>query len=288
MRDHQKYFALEDASGKLLPHFLAVLNTDRRSRRAHPPRQRARAARPLQRRALLLGDRPEDSAARARGHAEGGDLPERPGQLLRQDDARAEAGQPDLGGDSQRRRLRCVRASSSRPPAVQDRPDDRTGEGVHRVARHHRRPVRARCRSSIRYARARRHEAIGDAIYDHYKPESMDDSVPRSVEGGVLAIADKADSIAGMFALGLQPTGSKDPVRAAPRRQRHREDHRRAQAAAADLQAVCRCARRVCRLGSRAALRSEDVKFRRGDRDTSCASGWSSICAMCAASPTTW
>jgi glycyl-tRNA synthetase beta chain len=39
----------------------------------------------------------------------------------------------------------------------------------------------------------------------------MDDSVPRSVEGAVLAIADKADSIAGMFALGLQPTGSKDP-----------------------------------------------------------------------------
>jgi glycyl-tRNA synthetase beta chain len=54
-------------------------------------------------------------------------------------------------------------------------------------------------------------EAIGNAIYDQYKPESMDDSVPRSVEGAVLAIADKADSIAGMFALGLQPTGSKDP-----------------------------------------------------------------------------
>src|SRR6202034_565934 len=28
MRDHQKYFALEDAGGRLLPHFLAVLNTD--------------------------------------------------------------------------------------------------------------------------------------------------------------------------------------------------------------------------------------------------------------------
>ena len=28
MRDHQKYFALEDSNGKLLPHFLAVLNTD--------------------------------------------------------------------------------------------------------------------------------------------------------------------------------------------------------------------------------------------------------------------
>src|SRR5437899_10969384 len=53
--------------------------------------------------------------------------------------------------------------------------------------------------------------AIADAIYDHYKPESMDDSVPRTTEGAVLSIADKADSIAGMFALGLQPTGSKDP-----------------------------------------------------------------------------
>src|SRR5206468_4306747 len=54
-------------------------------------------------------------------------------------------------------------------------------------------------------------ECIGDAIYDQYKPEAMDDSVPRSVEGAVLAIADKADSIAGMFALGLIPSGSKDP-----------------------------------------------------------------------------
>ncbi len=52
---------------------------------------------------------------------------------------------------------------------------------------------------------------IADAIYDQYKPESMEDSVPRSVEGAVLSIGDKADSIAGMFALGLIPSGSKDP-----------------------------------------------------------------------------
>jgi glycyl-tRNA synthetase beta chain len=55
------------------------------------------------------------------------------------------------------------------------------------------------------------HRMIAEAIYDQYKPESMEDSVPRSIEGAVLSIADKADSIAGMFALGLQPTGSKDP-----------------------------------------------------------------------------
>jgi glycyl-tRNA synthetase beta chain len=39
----------------------------------------------------------------------------------------------------------------------------------------------------------------------------MEDSVPRTPEGAVLAIADKADTIAGMFGLGMEPTGSKDP-----------------------------------------------------------------------------
>jgi glycyl-tRNA synthetase beta chain len=53
--------------------------------------------------------------------------------------------------------------------------------------------------------------SISRAIYDHYKPESMEDSAPATVEGAILSIADKADSIAGMFALGLVPSGSKDP-----------------------------------------------------------------------------
>jgi glycyl-tRNA synthetase beta chain len=39
----------------------------------------------------------------------------------------------------------------------------------------------------------------------------MEDSVHQTPGGAVLSIADKADTIAGMFALGLQPTGSKDP-----------------------------------------------------------------------------
>jgi glycyl-tRNA synthetase beta chain len=62
------------------------------------------------------------------------------------------------------------------------------------------------------YARAQGFSAaVGDAIYDQYKPVSTEDSVPRTVEGALLAIADKADTIAGMFGLGLEPTGSKDP-----------------------------------------------------------------------------
>jgi glycyl-tRNA synthetase beta chain len=54
-------------------------------------------------------------------------------------------------------------------------------------------------------------QSVADAIYDQYKPGSTENSAPRTLEGAVLSIADKADSIAGMFALGLKPTGSKDP-----------------------------------------------------------------------------
>jgi glycyl-tRNA synthetase beta chain len=62
------------------------------------------------------------------------------------------------------------------------------------------------------YARAQGFSAaVEDAIYDQYLPKSMEDTVPRTVEGAVLAIADKADTIVGMFGLGLEPTGSKDP-----------------------------------------------------------------------------
>jgi glycyl-tRNA synthetase beta chain len=62
------------------------------------------------------------------------------------------------------------------------------------------------------YARAQGHSAaVADAIYDQYRPAGMEDRTPRTVEGQLLAISDKADTIAGMFGLGLEPTGSKDP-----------------------------------------------------------------------------
>ncbi len=54
-------------------------------------------------------------------------------------------------------------------------------------------------------------DAVADAIYDHYRPVSTDSRIPRTAEGQLLALADKVDSIAGMFSLGLEPTGSKDP-----------------------------------------------------------------------------
>ena len=62
------------------------------------------------------------------------------------------------------------------------------------------------------YARAQGEpEAVWQAIYDHYKPESMDDSIPRHRTAQIVALADKLDTLIGCFGVGLIPTGSRDP-----------------------------------------------------------------------------
>ena len=62
------------------------------------------------------------------------------------------------------------------------------------------------------YARSQGFSAtVADSIYDQYLPVSAKDAIPRSPEGCVLGLADRIDTIAGMFALGMEPTGSKDP-----------------------------------------------------------------------------
>ena len=54
-------------------------------------------------------------------------------------------------------------------------------------------------------------EEVWQAIYDHYKPVSMEDSIPRNPAGGLVSIADKLDTLRGCFSIGLIPTGSRDP-----------------------------------------------------------------------------
>jgi glycyl-tRNA synthetase beta chain len=52
---------------------------------------------------------------------------------------------------------------------------------------------------------------IWRAIYEHYKPVSMEDAIPSTLEGQVVALADKVDTLRGCFGVGLMPTGSRDP-----------------------------------------------------------------------------
>jgi len=210
MRDHQKYFALEDADGKLLPHFLAVLNTagdpDGLIRHGNERVLRARFndARffwqtdqkiPLRDRVEML-----KSVTFQKDLGSYYDKTRRVqklGSLV--SEALRNAGRPVRPGITFKAALLCKTDLTTE--LVKEFTELQGIIGGLYAKAQTLDPILPRATV----------EAIGDAIYDQYKPESMDDSVPRSVEGAVLAIADKADSIAGMFALGLQPTGSKDP-----------------------------------------------------------------------------
>ena len=210
MRDHQKYFALEDAGSKLLPHFLAVLNTDGdpdgliRHGNERVLRARFNDARffwetdqkiPLRQRVEML--KSVTFQKDLGSYFDKTMRVQKLGSLI--SEAIRNAGQPVRSGVVFKAAL--LAKTDLTTELVKEFTELQGIVGG----------LYAKAQQLDPILPAATAEAIGDAIYDQYKPESMDDSVPRSVEGAVLAIADKADSIAGMFALGLQPTGSKDP-----------------------------------------------------------------------------
>ena len=202
MRDHQKYFALEDAQGKLLPHFLAVLNTDGdpdgliRHGNERVLRARFNDARFFWHadQKIPLKDRVEMLKAVTFQKELGSyfDKSSRVAQLA------------DVGGADFDIPNRKINRDALHQAAWLAK-TDLTTELVKEF-------TELQGIVGGLYARSQGlSTAIADAIYDHYKPLSTEDAVPRTGESAILAIADKADTIAGMFALGLQPTGSKDP-----------------------------------------------------------------------------
>ncbi|MEO7246388.1 MAG: glycine--tRNA ligase subunit beta, partial [Rubrivivax sp.] len=54
-------------------------------------------------------------------------------------------------------------------------------------------------------------EAVADAIEDHYRPRFAGDALPRGDAGLAVALADKLETLAGLFGIGQTPTGDKDP-----------------------------------------------------------------------------
>jgi glycyl-tRNA synthetase beta chain len=210
MRDHQKYFAIEGADGKLLPHFLAVLNTDGDAEGLiRHGNERVLRARFNDARFFWQTDQKVDLRARV--------------ELLK-----SVTFQKDLGSYYEKT-LRVQRLASWLAEIVKQNGMAVRPGIVHKAALLAKADLTAELVKEFTelqgvvgglYARAQQLDAdfpesarfaVADAVYDHYKPESMEDQAPRTVEGAVLSIADKADSIAGMFALGLVPSGSKDP-----------------------------------------------------------------------------
>lgn len=64
----------------------------------------------------------------------------------------------------------------------------------------------------LEYAKvSEENEIVSLAIFEQYLPRFAGDKLPTTTCGAILSIADKLDSIAGLFAIGIQPTGSQDP-----------------------------------------------------------------------------
>jgi glycyl-tRNA synthetase beta chain len=210
MRDHQKYFAVGDAGGKLLPHFLAVLNTDGdRDGLIRHGNERVLRARFSDARFFWQTDQKQSLLDRL--------------ELLRH-----VTFQKDLGSYYEKTR-RVQRLCSWLSEIIKQSGMVVRAGVIHKAACLAKTDLTTELVKEFTelqgivgglYARAQQLDstlpeatrfAIADAIYDHYKPKSTEDDVPRSIEGAVLSVGDKADTVAGMFALGLIPSGSKDP-----------------------------------------------------------------------------
>jgi len=203
MRDHQKYFALESRRGEIAPHFLAVINL------SHDAKGLVRAG--------------HERVIRAR-FADA--------QFFWDADQKTKLGDylPRLKAVTYESRLGSYHDKVERMRAVARWLADQWFSGGIKeadVTGSDRAAELAKCDlvttmvvefSELQgivgglYARAQGEpDEIADAVYDHYKPQGLDEGVPRNLTGCIVSFADKLDSIVACFAVGAIPTGSSDP-----------------------------------------------------------------------------
>jgi glycyl-tRNA synthetase beta chain len=192
MRHHQKYFSVEDTSGGLAPQFVAVMNI-----KADPEglvrrgNERVLRARFNDARFFWQADQRKKLADRLEDLAHV-TFQAKLGSYLEKTE-RVVALVKELGGDDHAARAALLAKCDLPTELVKEFTELQGVVGG-------------------LYARAQGEpEPVWQAIYDHYKPESMEDSIPRGTAGQLVSVADKLDTLRGCFRVGLIPTGSRDP-----------------------------------------------------------------------------
>lgn len=202
MRDHQKYFAVEGADGRLAANFLAVLNTsgDPQGLIRHG-NERVLRARFNDARFFWNYDQKISLEDRV--------------ELLRSVTFQKEIGSYFEKTESNLRVAAELAIAVAESGAIVDRAAllkavslakaDLTADLVKEF-------TELQGIVGGLYARAQGHgEKVAQAIYTQYIPASMEDGIPATIEGQILGLADRMSTIVDMFAIGLEPTGSKDP-----------------------------------------------------------------------------
>ncbi|HLH45119.1 MAG TPA: glycine--tRNA ligase subunit beta [Bryobacteraceae bacterium] len=192
MRHHQKYFAVESSPGVLAPHFVAVMNTSGDPEGlVKTGNERVLRARFNDARFFWdtdqhkkLADRVED-LAHITFQAKLGSYKDKTENVV--------ALVHELAGNEYAQRAALLSKCDLTTGMVKEFTDLQGIVGG-------------------LYAKAQGEpEPVWRAIYEHYKPISMEDSIPSTPEGQIVSLADKLDTLRSCFSIGLAPTGSKDP-----------------------------------------------------------------------------
>jgi len=205
MRGHQKYFAVEQSDGKMAPRFVAIMESDAdRTGIIRHGHERVLRARFNDARFFWESDGQRTLADRL--------------ELLRKVTFQAKLGSYfDKSARMQQLADQLVQALRDNGQSV---PSQLASEII-RAARLAKSDLTTdlvkeftELQGIIGGLMARREgltEEIAIAIYDQYRPQSMEDELPRTLGGEIVSLADRMDTLAGCFGVGLAPTGSKDP-----------------------------------------------------------------------------
>jgi glycyl-tRNA synthetase beta chain len=192
MRHHQKYFSVEPVAGRLAPNFVAVMNTsgdpDGLVKRGNERVLRARFndARFFWNvdQQKKLADRVED-LKKVTFQAKLGSYFEKTYRVVEL--------VKELGGNEQAQRAALLAKTDLTTEMVKEFTELQGVVGG-------------------LYARAQgESEPVWKAIYEHYQPVNMEDSIPETREGQIVSLADKLDTLRECFRIGMIPSGSKDP-----------------------------------------------------------------------------
>ena len=200
MREHQKYFAVVDDAGKLMPYFIAVNNTRTKDlslvAKGHERVLRARLADAqffYQSDEKVLFDPWNERLKGVLFQAELGTMAEKVARVKSIAGEIAASVSSDIGFQN-----RVVRAAELCKA-------DLVSQVVVEFPKLQ--GVMGRVYAKV----ATEPEDVAAAIEEHYRPTYSGGRLPETITGAVLAIADKLDSICGCFAVGLIPTGASDP-----------------------------------------------------------------------------
>jgi glycyl-tRNA synthetase beta chain len=205
MRDHQKYFAVESADGKLASHFLAVLNT-----KVDAEGQ-----------AIIRHGNARVLRARFKDAQFFWDFDQKIPLTERVESLKNVTFQKELGSYywKTEENRKVVNNLANAMPEVNWHPFDWSALDKATVLA----KIDLTCELVKEFTELQgiigglyaRTQGLGDtvaqAIYDQYIPASTEDDIPSSVEGQLLGIADRIQTITAMFGIGNAPTGSKDP-----------------------------------------------------------------------------